>query len=605
MNKTIVSSILSVLIGFSAGYFVFKQPEAHTVSHKPAQERKILYYQDPMNPEVTSHTPKKAADGMDFVPVYEKEKPADGGTEIAYYVDPMHPWYTSEKPGKAPDCGMDLVPVYKNDEKAQGVKIDPSMIQSMGVTLEKAEKRTLSKTIRASGLVEIDESRLYTVTTKFMGWVDRLKVNRTGQAVSENQSLFTLYSPDLVSAQDEYLLALKYRNNLSESGIDEIRNQGDGMIESVVRRLSYWDIGKPEILALEKRGKPVKNIEIRSPYRGVVMDKMITEGDKIEAGMPLYRIADLSTVWVTADVYPQDLPWIGKGGAADMSFPALPDRTFKGNVEFLYPTMNGESRTAKIRIVMKNDKNVSLKPGMIGAVSIASAVSRAEVTVPEQAVIKSGLRDIAVVALGDGYFAPREIRTGVSEGGYIQVLDGIREGEDIVTSSQFLIDSESNLRAAIAGMGKKPTADSPPAQSTKAPPSSLAGGTLVADNAAIKNNAASKPLMASAKTRYTCDMHPEIIKDKPGNCPICGMHLVPVKAEKKDTKKIQYTCEMHPEVIKDKPGSCPVCGMHLVPVKTEKKDTKKIQYTCEMHPEVIKDKPGSCPICGMFLTPKK
>jgi Cu(I)/Ag(I) efflux system membrane fusion protein len=568
MNKTIITSIVFAVIGFSAGYLVFKQPMAQTTVHESTPERKILFYRDPMNPEITSHTPKKAADGMDFVPVYEEIKKADSTQrDIAYYVDPMHPWYTSDKPGKAPDCGMDLVPVYKGDETAEGIRIDPSMVQSMGVTMEKAEKRKLSKTIKTSGIVEVDESRLYTVTTKFMGWVDRLHVDKTGQAVEKGQPLFSLYSPDLVSAQEEYLLALRYKTSLSESTVPEIKSQGNGMVTSVLKRLAYWDLADSDIKALEKRKKPVKNIEIRSPYQGIVLEKGITAGEKVEAGMPLYKIADLSTVWITADVYPQDLPFISKGDRGEVEIASSPGKLFKGTVDFIYPSMNEEARTAKVRIEMKNNGKLSLKPGMFTSVSFRSTALHDDVAISEQAVIRSGLRNIAVVALGGGYFAPREIRTGLSADGYVQVTEGIHEGENIVTSAQFLIDSESNLKAAVAGMAKKGKKNTPSAQSDHQNKSPEDNRTLVAENSAAKKTTAVKPVLKAAKTKYTCEMHPEIVKDKPGNCPICGMTLIPLKDTKKEDKKIQYTCEMHPEIIKDKPGNCPICGMFLVPKK--------------------------------------
>lgn len=573
MNKTsiTITAIVFTLIGFSTGYFVFKQPAAQSVGIGAPEERKILYYRDPMNPEITSHTPKKAADGMDFVPVYEEKKPAKSEREIAYYVDPMHPWYTSDKPGKAPDCGMDLVPVYAGDDKAEGIHIDPSMIQSMGVTMEKAEKRHLTKTIRTSGIVEIDESRLYTVTTKFMGWVDKLHVDKTGQSVGKNQNLFSLYSPDLVSAQEEYLLALRYKKNLSESTVNEIKNQGDGMIASVLKRLEYWDLPDSEIKALGKRGKPLKNIEIRSPYQGIVMEKMVTAGEKVEAGMPLYKIADLSTVWVTADVYPHDLPWVKNGATAEITSNYFPDNTLKGRVSFIYPTMNDEARTAKVRIEMKNTEKNLLRPGMFLTVSLASAVSGDVIAVPEQSVIKSGSRDIAVVSLGGGYFAPRDIKTGISADGYVQVLDGLHEGENIVTSSQFLIDSESNLKAAVAGMVKKNGKEAPVAKDA-AVESHENHETLSVKksdpmaSAVVKKAVPVKQLMNNEKVQYTCEMHPEIIRDKPGDCPLCGMKLIPIKKPIK-IDKIQYTCEMHPEIVQNKPGNCPICGMILVPKK--------------------------------------
>ncbi len=448
MKRVVVTAMGSVVLGLILGWLVF-----HPSGSPPKSgERKIAYYRDPMNPQITSPTPKKSSDGMDFVPVYEESGGSSSEKKIAYYKDPMHPWYTSDKPGKAPDCGMDLVPVYEGESDAQGIKIDPTTVQNIGVKVETVFKRKLTREIRTVGKVDFDERRLYSVNTKIMGWVEKLYVDYTGMAVRKGQPLMEFYSPELVSTQEEYLQALSYRKKLDQGAVDEARKQADELVASARRRLLYWDIPEREILALEQRGTPKKTMTIYSPADGIVMEKMVREGQNVMAGMELYKVADLTTVWILADIYQYDLPWVKVGQNAEIDLDYLPGKPLKGTITYVYPYLNDDTKTAKVRIEIANTKALDLKPDMFATVKIASPVSVEAVVVPDQAIIRSGERDIAVIALGGGYFDPREVKLGVQLDGYVQVLDGVREGERIVVSSQFLIDSESNLKAAISQM---------------------------------------------------------------------------------------------------------------------------------------------------------
>ncbi|MBU0991407.1 MAG: efflux RND transporter periplasmic adaptor subunit [Proteobacteria bacterium] len=484
---------------------------------------------------MTSPIPKKAPDGMDYVPVYEEKSAGDTKGKIAYYVAPMHPWYTSDKPGKAPDCGMDLVPVYEGEKNVKGIHVDPAIIQSIGVRTEDISRRKLTKTIRTSGVVEVDESRLYTITPKFMGWIETLHVDTTGQSVQKNDTLLTIYSPDLVSAQEEYLTALKYQNKMQESTLDEVKNEGKDMVESVLRRLKYWDVPDNEIEALVRRGKPERTVKMTSPARGIVLEKMVTSGQRVEAGMPLYKIADLSKVWVSTDIFQSDLSWIRTGQSADVELSYMPGKTFKGKAVYIYPYLNMDTRTAKVRIELANTPDFDLKPGMFASVNIDSLIAVDAIAVPEQAIIRSGSRYVAVVALGGGYFEPRDIKAGVTADGFIQVLGGLHEGEKLVTSAQFLIDSESNLKAAVSGMTKPPITDQAAMSMDKkdAPVkkedkvSTSAMDTMT--NMKPDDKKPEKSIIKSDSVPYTCVMHPQIIRDKPGSCPLCGMTLVPKK----------------------------------------------------------------------------
>jgi RND family efflux transporter MFP subunit len=448
MKKIVITAILSIVLGLAGGWLIFR-PASHGSS---STERKILYYRDPMNPQNTSPTAKKASDGMDFVPVYEEAGSGTGEKKIAYYRDPMHPWFTSDKPGKAPDCGMDLVPVYEGESNGKGIKIDPVVVQNIGVKVEDVVKRKLNKTIRTVGKVDYDERRVYSVNSKIMGWVEKLYVDFTGKLIHKGDPLMELYSPELVSTQEEYLQALRYRKKLEESSLEEARKGSDDLIQSAKRRLQYWDIPESEIKALEERGTPNKTMTIYSPVDGVVIEKMVQKGQNIMGGMELYKIADLSNVWVLADVYQYELPWVKVGGQVEIELSYLTGKSFRGTITYIYPYLNMETKTAKVRVEVPNTQSFELKPEMYATVKITSPNSVYAVAVPDEAIIRSGERNIAVMALGGGYFDPREVKLGLTADGYVQILEGVREGEKIVVSSQFLIDSESNLKAAISQM---------------------------------------------------------------------------------------------------------------------------------------------------------
>ncbi|MBU4318404.1 MAG: efflux RND transporter periplasmic adaptor subunit [Proteobacteria bacterium] len=459
MKKILLTAMVCISMGFAAGWFLFHRQNQPVLKETT---RKVLYYQNPMSPEMTSPTPKKAPDGMDYVPVYaEAEKPS-GQRKIAYYQDPMHPWYTSDKPGKAPDCGMDLVPVYQEDNSAKGIYINPTTVQNIGVTTETISRRKLTKTIRTSAIVEFDETRLYSINTKFMGWVEKLYVDYTGRAVKKGEPLLDLYSPDIVSTQEEYLQALRYRERLQKSELVAARREADELVQSTRRRLEYWDITDREIASLTLRGKPRRALTIHSPANGIVTDKMVIDGQQVMPGMTLYKIADLTTVWVTADIYQYELDWIRLGQQVTLELSYLPEKAIQGTVTYIYPYLDTATRTAKVRIQVLNTPGFDLKPGMFATVKIVSLVSIDDIAVPEQAVIRSGERNVVVISLGGGYFDPRNVRLGATADGYVQILEGVHEGEKVVTSAQFLIDSESNLKASIAGMNQPEKTDKQP-----------------------------------------------------------------------------------------------------------------------------------------------
>jgi RND family efflux transporter MFP subunit len=377
---------------------------------------------------------------------------APAGSAVAYWVDPMNPTHTYDHAGQAP-CGMDLVPVYVTDKNVRGIRIDPAVVQNIGVTTEDVQERALQKEIRTSGTVALNEQKVYTISSKITGWAEKLYVNYTGERVTQGQSLLDFYSPELVSTQEEYLQALRYARSLPPDTSDQARRGADDLAASARARLLNWDIPEAEIQALEQRGAATKTMTLRAPDRGVVLEKMVEQGKQVEAGLPLYRIADLSTVWILADLYQQDLPFVNPGDRASVELSSSPGKAFTGRVTFISPVVNPDAKTAQARIEVANTPGGTLKPGMFATVRILSPVKVKAVAVPEQSVIHSGERNVVVIAMGNGYFEPRQVTLGVAAGGYVQVLRGLEAGEKLVTSAQFLIDSESNLKTAINQMG--------------------------------------------------------------------------------------------------------------------------------------------------------
>jgi RND family efflux transporter MFP subunit len=571
MKKIVITAIASIIIGVAAGWLIFGPP----TENSPSSERKILYYRDPMNPQITSPTPKKSSDGMDFVPVYDESSSGSGEKKIAYYKDPMHPWFTSDKPGKAPDCGMDLVPVYEGEGDTKGIKIDPVTVQNIGVKTDVVEKRKLNKVIRAVGKIDFDETKLYSVNTKIMGWVEKLYVDYTGKVVRKGDPLMDLYSPELVSTQEEYLQAIRYRDQLQKSSLEEARRGADALVESAKRRLLYWDISETEIQELEKRGAPKKTMTFYSPVDGIVMDKMVFKGKAVMAGMDLYKIADLSTVWILADIYQFELPWVRVGQSAEIELSYLPGKTYRGTITYIYPMLSMETKTAKVRVEVRNTPTLDFKPEMYATVKLISPVVVNAVAVPDQAIIRSGERNIVVVALGGGYFDPREVKLGVMADGYVQILEGIKEGEKIVTSSQFLIDSESNLKAAVglmlghAGHDMSKPQQQPQEQHKEHDPSASSQSSR-------------------AKSRD------EVKQEKPKQEDHSG-HQAGESKQRKD-KTVVSPEEKQEEVKQSKAAQTvvdPVCGMEIVP--DEKKSYsykgKKYYFCSDENMEKFKQNP--------------
>ncbi len=370
---------------------------------------------------------------------------------------------------------MDLVPVYEEagEETPGTIKISPTTVQSMGVRTAKVEVRPLSRLTLAVGMVTFNERNLAVLNTKVDGWVDRLYVNATGDPVRRGQTLLSIYSPELVSAQEEYLLAVRNLKAMQNSPVKEMADGARRLAEAARRRLAYFDISPAQINALERTGQVKKHLALTSPATGIVTKRMVTQGMFVKAGMPLLEVADLSTVWVDTDIYQYELPWIKVGQPVTMTLDYLPGETFQGKIDYLYPYLKEATRTAKVRLRFSNP-GLKLKPEMFAQVKIESPVTHQAVVVPADAVIDTGLKQHVFIALGQGRFEPREVKLGVlGDDGQREVLSGLKGGEDVVTSAQFMLDSESRFREAVQMMmpgletGAKTEAEKPTAPGMK------------------------------------------------------------------------------------------------------------------------------------------
>lgn len=441
------------------------------------------------------------------------------------YHCPMHPTYVSDRPGQCPICKMDLVPIEAASASptagAEGaavagramVALSPERRQLLGVRSEAVTRRHLDRTIRTVGRVAMDERRLHHVHTKYEAYVEKLYVNFVGQMVRKGDHLAALYSPELVATQQEYLLAFRAQQRLARSGIASVAKGGTDLLEAARQRLLFWDVSPEDIATLERTGKVERTVDLHAELPGYVLQKSAVHGMRVTPADILFDIADLSAVWILADVYESDLATVELGMAAEVTLPYQPGRTWRGTVAYIDPTVEPGTRTVKVRIEVANE-GYALKPDMFADVVLHRELGDA-LFVPESAVLRPGERRIVFLDLGDGTLAPREIETGARvEGGYA-VLSGLAEGDKVVTSANFLIDSESSLKAALASMGDATPGPGPHAGHASAAPST-------APTPAPKAKTTPAPRAA-----YACPMHPEVTSDGPASCRICGMDLVP------------------------------------------------------------------------------
>jgi Cu(I)/Ag(I) efflux system membrane fusion protein len=345
--------------------------------------------------------------------------------------------------------GIKMVEIPQN-----AVFVSTERQQLTGVRYGRVEYRNLERVIRTVGKLEFDEKKISTINPKIGGWIDELYVDYTGKMVRKGQPLLSIYSPELVSAQEEVLLALKARNILSASPVTEVAEGGERLLQGARRRLLLWDITPKQLETLEKTGEVRKNMVLYAPADGFVMEKMAFKGMAISPGMALYKIGDLSSIWVIGEIYEYELPFIKIGDKANITMAYFPGESFEGTITYLYPSLDPKSRTAKVRFDLPNPE-FKLKPEMWANVELKIPLGR-KLAVPEDAVMDTGTMQMVFIDLGQGYFEPRHIKVGSRVQGYFEVLSGLKVGERVVTSANFLIDSESRLSGATGGMAGMP-----------------------------------------------------------------------------------------------------------------------------------------------------
>jgi Cu(I)/Ag(I) efflux system membrane fusion protein len=426
MNKsTIFTAIVMLAVGLAAGYWFARGPG--DASPAVSGERQPLFYRSPMNPSITSPVPAKDAMGMDYVPVYAE---GDG-----------------------------------DDNDAIGtVKVDPVVVQSIGVRTATAKRTSITRTIRAVGRVDFDEGRMARLHPKVEGWIEELRVDKTGEYVDKDEILLSIYSPRLVSTQQEYLLALNNLQALKSSPFDDIRRGAEELAESSRERLLLFDVPEHQIRGLEETRKIQKNLHIHTPVAGTVISIGARAGQYVTPKTELYMVVDLSTVWVYADIYEYELPWVKPGDAVEMSLAGIPGKTFIGELDYVYPYAESRTRSIKVRLTFENPE-LLLKPEMFAEVVIKSDKRVDTIVIPSEAVIRSGQSDRVFVVRAPGKFEPVIVKLGFQSAGRVAVLEGLEDGDEVVVSAQFLLDSESSLREATAKMME--VEDSEPARSTE------------------------------------------------------------------------------------------------------------------------------------------
>jgi Cu(I)/Ag(I) efflux system membrane fusion protein len=415
-----VAVMLAVVVALAAGYWWGRSGEraangAGAPASGAAPARKILYYRNPMGLSDTSPVPKQDSMGMDYIPVYEGDEPA----------------------GKI-------------------VKITLDRLQKLGVKTEEVKPRVLVHTVRAVGTLEAAEPRVYTVAPKFEGWIEKLYVNATGAAVKQGQELMDVYSPELVSAQQEYVIAYQGAQSLRGGGAD-VQAGMQRLAQSSLERLRNWGITEEQLERLRSEGQVRRELTLRAPVDGVVLEKTATQGMRFMPGEMLYKLADLSRLWLIAKVFEQDLELVRPGQSARITVNAFAGRAFKGEVAFVYPTLDAQTRTAPVRIELPNPGGV-LKPAMYANVELLvphGHAGTAVLSVPDSAVLDSGTRQLVLIERGEGMFEPREVKLGMRADGYVEVLEGVSAGDKAVVRANFLIDAESNLKAALGGLDSK------------------------------------------------------------------------------------------------------------------------------------------------------
>lgn len=534
MNKKILILIITAIVILVPVYFLFFTSD---LSKGFISEEKQLYTCG-MHPEIISDEPGLCPIcEMQLVPIKKNDRQS-GERKILYWRAPMDPNEIYDAPGKS-KMGMDLVPVYEDEASGSGiVTIDPEVQQNMNIKTEKVKVKQLSSRITTNGVLETNETSEYIVTTRINGWIEKLYINYVGQSVAKGSKLMDIYSPELVSAQQELLTALSYQNSVNASSISSIKASGNELVKNAMRKLELLEVSELEIKRLIDSKEVKTYLTLYAQKSGTVLEKNIVDGQKIMGGMPLLKIANLSTLWLMADIYEYELAKVKVGSSASITFNFLPGKTYGGKVSFIYPTLDPKTRTVKIRIEIIN--RGELKPSMFANITIEGENLGEKPVVAENAIIRSGMKDIVILALGNGKFKPQQVQLGGYSDGYYQVLSGLSEGNTIVTSAQFLIDSESNLKAAINQF------------QTAGSDSSI----MNMNNMDDQKKGTEKPVKKEEQEMK--------MEERDHTSSIVHDGVIDVEAIDKNKDGKLWECPMDWNVISDESGRCPVCNMKLI-----------------------------------------
>jgi len=432
VNKTLLASAIALSLALTAC-------ESGDEMSGAKKEKEILYWVAPMDPNFRKDEPGKSPMGMDLVPFY-KEETSSGEKkekEILYWVAPMDPNFRQDEPGKSP-MGMDLVPFYSDEGGDDNtVTISPTMVQNLGVRTKQAEVGKLWKRVDSVGYVDFDENMISHVHLRTEGWIEKLVVKSEGERVKKGELLFELYSPTLVNAQDEYLQALRSKNRR--------------LVKASYERLRALGVEKGQINTIKKTGKSEQLIKIRASQDGIVSKLNAREGMFVKPQMEVMTLADLSSIWIQVEIFEREANWVKVDKPAEITLSYLPGRKWEGKVEYVYPSLDPHTRTLRARLRFDNPDE-SLKPNMFANVVIFGGATDDMVSIPTEALIRTGDSERVIISLGEGKFAPRNVVSGIESGDRIQIMEGLKGGEYVVTSSQFLLDSEASIKASLTRM---------------------------------------------------------------------------------------------------------------------------------------------------------
>lgn len=432
-KNLILTAVTALLVGSGIGYWGFSGQSTGPAGKQAAtNERKVLFYRNPMTSARTSPVPAKDEMGMDYIPVYREDDAA-------------------------------------TDAPIGAVKIDPTVVQNIGVRTATVKRTVLSRNIRTIGRVTYDERRVARLHPKYDGWVEKLFVHNTGDQINVGSMLVSIYSPQLVATQEEYILALNSAEMLKNSPFPDVRNGAESLLNSAHERLKLFDVAEHQIKKLKTDHKILKDLHIHSPFDGIVMNIGAREGERITPATELFMITDLSRIWVIVDIYEDDIPWVREGNTVKMVLAGVPGQTFTGTVAYIYPYLEAKTRTINVRLEFDNP-GLLLKLNMFANIEIQADKQVDALVVPAEAIVRTGTHEQVFVQRAPGRFEPRRVTVGVSANGQTQIVSGLNEGETVVTSGQFLIDSESKLKEATAKMLDATQSNSNEASEVKSAP---------------------------------------------------------------------------------------------------------------------------------------